>query len=294
MRETISFPDSGVTCTTNTVAWAAERDTQPAQHNTAPPAGSYHGLAPTGGLHFYVSFSHTRVQDVSDSQWLNCSNNTQLNDTLIVPAAPINAAGSLSTSRTDTGILNGQPANYSYRFRGNFHSVGADGAFRAAGTMRETISFPDSGVTCTTNTVAWAAERDTQPAQQDTPPPTGTYTGLSPFSGLTYTVASSTSIQNVSDSLWLNCSNDTQLNDTLIVPAATINTDGSFAATATGTGTLNGHPTDYTYTFRGNFHSIGPDDAERAAGTMRESLTFTDTSVTCTTNTLAWAAHRTS
>jgi hypothetical protein len=58
--------------------------------------------------------------------------------------------------------------------------------------------------------------------------------------------------------------------------------------------TFNGHPTDFTYSLRGNFHSTGADATERAAGTMRETLTFTDTNVTCTTNTLAWAAHRTS
>jgi hypothetical protein len=224
---------------------------------------------------------------------LNCSNNTALDDTLIMPAVAVNAAGSFVGSRTDTGILNGQAANYSFRFAGNFHSLAPDAAFRAAGTMRETISFPDSGVTCTSNTLSWVAERDVQPVQQATPPPTGTYAGLSPFSGLSFTVGSSTSIQNVSEFLQLNCSNDTALDDTLIVPSATINADGSFAATTTSTGILNGHPTDFTYTFRGNFHSTGPDDAERSAGTMRESLTFTDNSVTCTSNTQAWAAHRT-
>jgi hypothetical protein len=235
------------------------------------------------------------VQDVWDQLGLNCSNNTTLADTLVVPAATINTDGSFTTSRTDTGIRNGQTANYNFTFRGNFHSVGADSAFRAAGTMRETISFPDSGVTCTTNTLAWAAERDTQPAQHNTAPPAGSYSysALSPSVGLSFTVASSTSIQNISDQLGLNCSDNTTLADTLVVPAATINTAGSFATSRTDTGILNGHPTNYTYTFRGNFHSIGPDDAERAAGTMRESLTFTDTSVTCTTNTLAWAAERT-
>jgi hypothetical protein len=291
MRETIAFPDSGVTCTTNTVAWTAERDIQPAQHKTAPPAGSYHGLL-NNGLHFFVSFGHTRIQDGADFVQLNCSNGTVLDDTLIVPTAAIRTDGSFAGSRADTGILNGQSANFSYAFRGNFHSVAGDGAFRAAGTMRESIALPDSGVTCTTNTVAWSAERDIQPAQHNTAPPTGTYTGLSPHAGLAFTVASSTSVQNVSEFLQLNCSNGTALDDTLIVPTAAITTTGAFAGSNTDTGILGGHPTEFTYTFRGNFHSTGPDGAERAAGTMRESLTFTDTGVTCTTNTLAWAAHR--
>jgi hypothetical protein len=303
MRETISFPDSGVTCTSNTEAWSGQRDTQPAQSSTPPPAGSYSGFSPFAGLHFYVSASHAHfyvsashamVQDVSAPQFLRCSDGTLFNDELIVPAAPIAPDGSFTATATSTGILNGESASYTWQFGGNFHSVGSNGAIRAAGTMREAISFPDSGVTCTSNTEAWSGQRDTQPAQSSTPPPAGSYSGFSPFAGLTFTVASGANIQNVSAPQFLRCSDGTLLNDELIVPAATIAPDGSFTATASDTGTLGGHPTDYTYTFRGNFHGLGEDGAERGAGTMRESLTFNDNGVTCTSNTEAWSGRRTS
>jgi hypothetical protein len=294
MRETISFPDSGVTCTSNTEAWSGQRDTQPAQSSTPPPAGSYSGFSPFAGLRFYVSAGHTMVQDVSAPQFLHCSDATGLSDELIVPAAPIKSDGSFTATATSTGILNGQSASYSWRFGGNFHSIGSNGAVRAAGTMRETISFPDSGVTCTSNTEAWSGQRDTQPAQSSTPPPAGSYSGFSPFAGLTFTVASGTSIQNVSAPQFLHCSDGTGLSDELIVPAATIAPDGSFTATATDIGTVSGHPTHYTYTFDGNFHGLGEDGAERGAGTMRESLTFDDNGVTCTSNTEAWSGRRTS
>ncbi|HKC26471.1 MAG TPA: PKD domain-containing protein, partial [Jatrophihabitans sp.] len=198
MRETISFPNSGVTCTTNTEAWSGQRDVQPAQTSTPPPAGSYTGSVPFNGLRFYVSAGRNTVQDVSGGQSLHCSDGSGFSDELIVPAAPVAANGSFSASVTDTGVVGGQPANYHWVFRGNFHSVGSNGAARAAGTMRETITFPDSGVTCTSNTEAWSGQRDVQPAQTSTPPPAGGYTGSFPFNGLTFTVASGTSITNVS------------------------------------------------------------------------------------------------
>jgi hypothetical protein len=293
MRETISFPDSGVTCTSNTEAWSGQRDTQPTQSNASPRAGSYTGFSPFAGLQFYVSASRKTVQDVAAPQFLHCSDGTGLNDELIVPAAPITASGSFAATRTSTGILNGQSAGYKSIFRGDFHSIGPNGALRGAGTMRETISFPDSGVTCTTNSEAWSGQRDTQPTQSNASPPTGGYAGFSPFAGLTFTAVSGTSIQNVSDPQFLHCSDGTGLNDELIVPSATIASDGSFTATATDSGTLGGHPTDFTYDFRGNFHGLGENGAERAAGTMRESLAFTDTGVTCTSNIEAWTGRRT-
>ncbi|HKC28988.1 MAG TPA: hypothetical protein VKB75_13335, partial [Jatrophihabitans sp.] len=160
--------------------------------------------------------------------------------------------------------------------------------------MRETITFVNSGVICASNTEAWSGQRDVQPAQTSTPPPAGGYTGSVPFNGLTFTVASGTSITNVSDQESLHCSDGNGLIDELIVPAATIAADGSFSGSASDSGTVGGHPTQFSYSFRGNFHSIGADSAERAAGTMRESLTFTDTNVICTSNTEAWSGRRTS
>jgi hypothetical protein len=259
------------------------------------PAGSYSGFSPFAGLHFYVSASRTMVQDVSEPQFLHCSNGTGLNDELIVASVAIKSDGSFAASPTSSGILNGQQAKYAYHFDGRFRWSAAAVATQAAGTMRETISFPDSGVTCTSNTEAWSGQRDTQPAQSSTPPPAGSYSGFSPFAGLRFYVsAGHTMVQDVSAPQFLHCSDGTGLSDELIVPAATIAPDGSFTATATDIGTVSGHPTHYTYTFDGNFHGLGEDGAERGAGTMRESLTFDDNGVTCTSNTEAWSGRRTS
>ncbi|MDT4914998.1 MAG: hypothetical protein QOC66_4126, partial [Pseudonocardiales bacterium] len=45
------------------------------EHVTVP-AGSYTGLSPQSGLHFYVGFSHATVQDASASLWESCSDNS--------------------------------------------------------------------------------------------------------------------------------------------------------------------------------------------------------------------------
>lgn len=264
-----------------------------AEHVVTAP-GSYTGTFPFTGLHFYVSNGRTVVQDVSTPQTVNCSNGSPLSDTRIVPAAPITPGGTFTATTTSTGVLNGQRARYAYAFTGRFRWSTATRAVESAGTMRETVSFPDSGVTCTSNTEAWSARRDIQPAQASTPPHVGGYTGRFPFTGLTFSVASNTSIQNITDAQSLQCSDGGALGDRLIVPTATIAGDGSFLDNATDTGTLSGHPAQFSYTFRGNFHSVGPAGTDRAAGTMRESVVLTDTGVTCTSNTESWTALRTS
>jgi hypothetical protein len=51
----------------------------------------------------------------------------------------------------------------------------------------------------------------------------------------------------------------------------------------------------FTYTFRGNFHGVDPSGAARAAGTFRESVTYTDTTArSCTSDDVSWTASRTS
>ena len=77
--------------------------------------------------------------------------------------------------------------------------------------------------------------------------------------------------------------------------AVPLNSNGSFTATTTQTGVYNGYPAKFTYTFRGNFHGVGPSGAARAAGTFQETVTFTDTTKrTCTSNVQSWTATRTS
>ncbi len=153
--------------------------------------------------------------------------------------------------------------------------------------------------TCTSNTQSWTATRDAQPPQTTSPRHAGGYTGTNPQNGqqITFSVSSSrTRLQNISiPFVGLTCAppGDTNPTEPLGISGASIKPDGAFAATATQTATYAGHPAKFTYTFRGNFHGVAPSGAARAAGTFRETLTYTDsTARTCTSNTQSWTATR--
>src|SRR3954470_4491389 len=113
-------------------------------------SGSYTGHSSSPyALSFYVSFSRRTVQDVSGNLLLNCTDSSSFYDKLIVPAATIGATGSFAATAKDTGVLRGEVASYTYHFTGHLIWSATSSAVQATGTMRETITFPDSGVTCT-------------------------------------------------------------------------------------------------------------------------------------------------
>lgn len=129
-----------------------------------PPTGSYSGLNPQNNLPvtFYVSASRTKLQDISiPSVSLACAPiGGAISEPFTMAAAAINSDGSFTATATETGVVSGRPATFSYTFRGNFHSVAPSGAERAAGTFRETVKYTASApVTCTSNTQSWTATR---------------------------------------------------------------------------------------------------------------------------------------
>ena len=114
-------------------------------------------------------------------------------------------------------------------------------------------------------------------------PPAGSYTASNPQngSGITFYVSSNRSnLQDISlPEVYLSCApSGANLTESFQLPAATLKSDGSFTATTTQHGILNGYPATFTYTFRGNFHGVSSAGAARAAGTFRETITYTDTS----------------
>ena len=120
-----------------------------------------------------------------------------------------------------------------------------------------------------------------------------------PPPGDTFSVSSSRkSLQNISiPFVSLVCAppGDGTPTEPLGIAKAPLKSDLSFTATTTKSGVYNGHPAKFTYTFRGNFHGVASSGAARAAGTFRETMTFTDsTKRTCTSNTQSWTATRNS
>jgi hypothetical protein len=307
-QETLKFTDSAArTCTSGSQSWTATRDTQPPQPTSLPPVGSYTATNPQNGqsITFYVSANQASLQDISiPFVGLTCAPPGDANPTepLGIAAAPLKPSGSFTATTTQTGVYLGHPAKFTYTFQGNFHGVGPSGAARAAGTFRETMTFTDSTLrTCTSNTQSWTAARDAQPPQPKSAPPAGGYTGTNPQNGqlITFSVSSNrTHLQNISiPFVGLTCAPPGDANPTepLGIAAAPLKSDRSFTATTTKKGVYLGHPATFTYTFRGNFHSVAPSGAARAAGTFRETMTFSDsTARTCTSNTQSWTATRNS
>ena len=127
-------------------------------------------------------------------------------------------------------------------------------------------------------------------------PPVGSYTATNPQNGepvTFYVSAGQTSLQDISiPVVYLNCApGDANISEPFPVASVPLKSDGSFTATATQAGVYAGNKATFTYTFRGNFHSVGPSGAARAAGTFRETMTFTDSAArTCTSNAQSWTA----
>jgi hypothetical protein len=131
-------------------------------------------------------------------------------------------------------------------------------------------------------------------------PPAGSYTALNPQNNepiTLYVSSGKTSLQDISIAVvYLNCvPGGADIPEPFGMAAVPLKSTGSFTATTTQTGAYAGHPAKFTYTFQGNFHGAAPSGAARAAGTFRETMTFTDSAArTCTSNTQSWTATRTS
>ena len=304
-KETLKFTDSAArTCTSGSQSWTAARDTQPRQTTAPPPVGSYTATNPQNGepVTFYVSAGQTSLQDISiPVVYLNCApGDANISEPFPVASVPLKSDGSFTATATQAGVYAGNKATFTYTFRGNFHSVGPSGAARAAGTFRETMTFTDSAArTCTSNTQSWTAARDAQPPQPKTAPPVGGYSATNPQNGepITFSVpASRDRLHNIAiPVVYLNCApGNLTISEPFSIAAIPLKPDRSFTATTTKTGVYNGHPAKFTDTFRGNFHGVAPSGAARAAGTFRETMTFTDsTKRTCTSNNQSWTATHT-
>jgi hypothetical protein len=264
-----------------------------------PPAGSYSGNSQPGNqaLSFYVSSDGSHVQDVYANTSPTCSPSKVFGaGQLHFASIAINADGSFSAATTEAGVAFNTPAQFTYTFIGHFHGQAANGTERAAGQLREDVTFNDgTAYTCTTNTLTWAATRDTQGDQTALAPPPGSYSGNSQLGNqaLSFSVSSSgIQLQNVTANTSPTCSPSKVFGaGQLHFASIAINADGSFSATTTEAGVAFNTPAQFTYTFIGHFHGQAANGTERAAGQLREDVTFNDgTAYTCTTNTLTWSA----
>ena len=70
--------------------------------------------------------------------------------------------------------------------------------------------------------------------------------------------------------------------------------NGSFSSTTTQHGDYKGNAATFTIDFQGNFHGLNSSGLARAAGSITETMTYSDsgTSYTCTSNQVSWSNAR--
>jgi hypothetical protein len=268
------------------------------EHVTAPllaSPGSYSGTTAQGyGVTFYVSSAGNSLQDIAiPSVYLDCSPGDveQLTE-LTIASAAIGSSGSFTGTASEDGVWSGNPAKFSFTFKGSFTGT------NAAGTFEVTLTYNNgTAYTCTSNNLTWSATRDTQPAQTTAAPPSGSYSGTSwQGYGVSFYVSSGgSSLQDITvPSVYLDCSpGDVQQLTELTIPSAAVESGGSFTGTASEDGVWSGFPATLTFSFRGNFHSLSPSGVERAAGTLEVTVAYTNgTAYTCTSNVMTWSATR--
>ncbi len=301
--ETATYSDgSTVSCTSNKQSWSVARTSQPTQTTALPPAGSYSGnYSGNGyGITLYVSGNQTQLQDISiPVVTLDCAGTTFDPDApVVLDSVALAAGGSFSSTSTQTGVVGSDnyPTTFTITFQGHFHGRNASGDERAAGSVLETATYNDgSTVSCTSNKQSWSVAWTTQPTQTTALPPVGTYSGSYSGNGygITLDVATGqTQLQDVSiPVVTLSCTpGSASLNTAIVLDTVTLAADGYFSSTSDQTGVEDGNSVTYTITFQGHFHGANSSGAERAAGSVLETATYTDgTTYSCTSNKQSWS-----
>jgi hypothetical protein len=266
-----------------------------------PAPGSYSGTTSQGyGVSFYVPAARTSLVDiVIPTVYLACSpGNSQPADELTIASASISSSGSFTGAGSQSGVWQGFPAKFSYRFTGSFSGTSTLGLQNAAGTFDETVTYANgTAYTCTSSSRSWSVTRDSQPAQTAAAPPAGSYSGTTwQGYGVTFYVSSNgRSLQDISiPTIYLVCSpGGTEPPDELTIASAAISQSGAFTGSGSQTGVWKGFPATFSYTFRGNFQSLNPAGVERAAGTFEETVSYANgVAYTCTSDSRSWSATR--
>ena len=115
---------------------------------------------------FHVSAGSTEIQDVSLAvsyhAVLACTpGGATLDDTSFsIPSISIDAKGAFSGQAMQSGTVDASPATFTYTFSGHFHGFDSNGHERAAGSLREDVTY-DNGTShsCTTGTRPWTMAR---------------------------------------------------------------------------------------------------------------------------------------
>ena len=303
--ETAKYTD-GTTfnCSSNKQTWSVTRDAQPTQTSALPPIGNYSGsYSGSGyGISLYVSGTKNALQDVSvPVVTLGCAGSTfEPSAPIVLDSVALASNGSFSSTSTQTGVVgpDNYPTTFTIVFQGHFHGVNASGAERAAGSVLESAKYTN-GTTfnCTSNKQSWSVTRSTQPGQPTGLPPVGSYSGSYSGSGYgisLYVSGAQNSLQDISiPVVTLECAGTTfDPSAPIVLDSVFLASNGAFSSTSTQTGVVgsDNYPATFTIVFQGHFHGVNTSGAERAAGSVLETATYTNgTTFSCTSNKQSWS-----
>lgn len=274
---------------------------KPTNQNAVAEPGTYSVNSNTYRM-FYVAVGGRSVENISISAvpitCLPAATGAPGSDLLEVPKAAISAGGSFAGKASQSGVFDGFPATFSYSFAGHFTAATATAAASAAGSFREDIVFTSNvRHTCTTNSQPWSAVKSGPIPKLASLVVAGNYM----VNGNTYktfsVAAGGRSVQNISIAgVTIACAPaaTSAPYDKIVIPQASISSDGSFHATASQSGVYDGAQAKFTYSFVGDFEGLTAAGASSAAGVLREDIVFTDSAGThtCTSNNQTWTATR--
>ncbi len=268
--------------------------------------GPYSGSSGQGfGLTLYVAPGGKSVQNVFIPDVnASCTPSGSIGNTVIpvgIPTVAVQPNGSFSSRTSQSGVINGNKATFTYTFAGRFQAATTTSTASAAGTWSEHIAFASGTlVSCSSNNQNWAATLYREPPWQKSVIEPGNYAGSSGQGfGVTFSVApGGKSVQNVSiPDVNASCTPSGNLGNTVIpvgIRTIPVQPNGSFSAKTSQTGVINGSNVKFTYTFAGYFEGpTPPAGAATVAGTWREDVVFTSGATTmCTSNNQSWTATR--
>ncbi len=163
-REDIVTSDASIRCTSNEQSWTATRSPGATLKRPVIEPGNYAGQNGQNGngFSFSVAGDGKSMLNVSDPlTGLACTpGGGGAGDHLLILKVAIAPDGSFSAKTTQSGVLRGVNAKFTYTFAGYFEGPTSYGAATVAGTWREDIEFA-SGTTkmCTSNDQSWTATR---------------------------------------------------------------------------------------------------------------------------------------
>ena len=300
-REDVAY-NTGVShsCTSGLVSWTASRTSQGSQAPASAQPGHYN-VGNSGAYYhefsFYVSPDGSKLEDVSGTPGGNCTPGGSYYEPFFhMPEIAIEPDGSFSATETEQGIEEGAAATFTFTFSGHFHGTNSSGQGRAAGVLREDVTYANgTQYTCMSNGIPWSATHDSKAGQPSGQPAPGTYqvgNYGAYYLGFSFKVSSDgTRLLDVSGNPGGRCSPGASFSHQFYIAEIAVSGDGSFTATSSEAGQVSGHAATFTYTFSGHFHGFDSSGKTLAAGVLVEELTYANgVTYTCSSNVVPWSA----